>query len=300
MRVSRARNSDKKLGFNERKCTFAFFTIPGFLLYSTFFILPILLGIYYSLTDWNGISTHYNFIGAKNYIKIFSDKRFLNALLFNSKYCIMLTVCIVVLGIALALLLNNKVKGITFFRAAFFLPAVLSMLTIGLIFNEIYYRAIPPIGQMLGIEFLSKNILSNKDTAVYGILFTNVWQGVALPTLLFLAGLQSIPQNLYEAAIIDGANRWQSFRHITLPFLVPVLSIVMVLTLKGGLMVFDYVKSLTDGGPVGATESVSLLIYSNAFVENKYSYSIGEAIIVGLIICGISAIQISISNRKKV
>lgn len=282
------------------KITYALFTIPGLFLYAFFFIFPVIMGFYYGMTDWNGITRKFNFIGFANYVSAFTDKRFLKALMFNLKYCLLLTACIVILGIFLAMLLNIKVKGISFFRAAYFMPAVLSGLTVGLIFNQIMYRALPPLGQYLGIEALSTNILSNGTTAVFGILFVNVWQGVAMPTLLFLAGLQTIPEELYEAAALDGANAIHRFRYITIPFLVPVLSVVMVLTVKSGLMVFDLVKALTDGGPGGATESVSLLIYSNAFVENKYSYAIAEAIIVGVVIALISALQISISNKKKV
>jgi raffinose/stachyose/melibiose transport system permease protein len=171
---------------------------------------------------------------------------------------------------------------------------------VGLIFNQIMYRALPPIGRGLGIGWLSNNLLSSPRTAVLGILFVHVWQGVAMPTLLFLAGLQTIPEDLLEAAAIDGAGPFRRFYWVTLPFLMPVLSVVMVLTVKSGLMVFDYVKALTDGGPGGSTESISLLIYSNAFVENKYSYAIAEAILAGILIALVSAIQISATTRKRV
>ncbi len=283
-----------------KKLTFFFFALPGVLLYSTFFIFPVGLGIYYSFTDWDGITRKYDFIGFTNYLDIFKDERFLKALMFNVIYCVLLTIAIVGRGKILAVLLNSQIKGITFFRAMYFVPAVLSMVTIGLIFNQIYYRAIPPIGQALGIEFLSQSILSSPDTAVYGILFVNVWQGVATPTLLFLAGLMTVPLELYEAAQLDGANAFSKFRFITLPFLMPVLSVVMVLTVKAGLGVFDYVETMTEGGPAGATESLSMLIYSNAFIESKYAYAVSEAIVVGIIIAVISAVQISITNKKRV
>ena len=282
-----------------QRVTFALFSLPGAFLYSIFFIFPVFLGLYYSLTNWNGISRKMTFVGFRNYANIFKDARFLRALTFNLKYCIMLSVCIVVLGIILALLLNTKVRGMTVFRAAYFFPAVLSMLTVGLIFNQIFYRALPPIGTALGSEVLSKNILSSPGYAVFGILFVNVWQGVAMPTLLFLSGMQTVPLELYEAAQMDGASALRRFYHITLPYLQPVLSVVLVLTIKGGITVFDYVKSLTDGGPGGVTESVSLLIYSNAFVESKFSYAVAEAIVIGVIIATISAVQITLSGRKK-
>jgi raffinose/stachyose/melibiose transport system permease protein len=284
----------------ERKFCFALFTAPGLLLYSSFFIFPVILGFYYGMTDWNGITRRYHFIGLRNFLAVFQDKRFGKALMFNLRYCVLLTVCIVTLGIILALLLNRKIRGITFFRAAHFLPAVLSGLTVGLIFNQIMYRALPPVGQALGIGWLSNNLLSSPRTAILGILFVHVWQGVAMPTLLFLAGLQTIPEDLLEAAAIDGAGPFRRFYRVTVPFLLPVLSVVMVLTVKSGLMVFDYVKALTDGGPGGSTESISLLIYSNAFVENKYSYAIAEAILAGALIALISAIQISVTTRRMV
>lgn len=290
----------KKSKDRSKHITYALFLTPGLILYSIFLVLPVVMGIYYSVTDWNGISRRFNIIGLRNYRNIFRDKRFLNAVGFNLKYTLALTICIVVLGIILALLLNKRVKGITGFRALYFFPAVLSALSVTLIFGQIFYRVLPQIGDKLNIAFLQKSLLSSKTTAPYGVLLVNVWQGVALPTLLFLAGLQTIPEELYESAEIDGASAWARFWHITMPFLVPVLSVVLVLTAKSGLMVFEYVHSLTDGGPGGATESISLLIYRHAFVENKFAYSIAEAMVAGLLIAAISVIQISISNRMKV
>ena len=284
-----------------RRLTFLAFSIPGIFLYSMFFIYPVLMGIYYSLTDWNGISRNVNFIGLANYVKIFTKSpRFRNAITFNLRYTVMYVALILVLGIFLALILNHKVKGITFFRAAFFLPAVLCGVTVGLIYGQIFYRVVPAVGKALGIEALSTNILASKQNAIYGVLFVHLWQGVALPTLLFLAGLQTIPTELYEAAAIDGANGWQQFKHITVAYLIPTLSVVLVLLVKQGLMVFDYVKSMTAGGPGTATQTIALLIYNNGFERNRYSYSIAQAIATGLIIAVISAIQIQASNRKKV
>lgn len=291
--------------FHDRKANrqqnraFALFTVPGFLLYCAFFITPVVMGIYYSLTDWNGISRSYNMIGLRNYQKLIRNSQFQGSLLFTVQYTVLLVVFTIVLSLILALLLNRKIKGLSFFRTIYFIPAVLSLLTVGLIFNQIYYRVIPPIGQLLGSSLLSQNLLSNPSTAIWSILFVNLWQGVAIPTLLLLAGLQSIPTDLYEAAALDGASVWQRFRAITIPFLLPVISVVFVLTLKGGLMVFDYIMAMTQGGPGNSTLSVSMLIYTHGFTQNKYAYSIAEAIVIGLLIAVISGIQIYASNRKK-
>ncbi|MGN0801602.1 MAG: carbohydrate ABC transporter permease [Candidatus Faecivicinus sp.] len=284
-----------------RRVTFLLFSIPGIFLYSLFFIYPVLMGIYYSLTDWDGISRKINFIGLANYVKIFTKSpRFRSAILFNLRYTAMYVALILVLGILLAIILNHKVKGITFFRGAFFLPAVLCGVTVGLIYSQIFYRIVPLVGQALGIEALSSNILGNKDLAIYGILFVGVWQGLAMPTVLFLAGLQTIPQDLYESAMIDGANSWHRFKYITFPFLIPVITIVLILSVKGGLGIFDLIKALTDGGPARSTESVSFLVYADAFDNNKFSFAIAESIVVGIILAMISVIQIFVQNKKKV
>ena len=284
----------------ERITTYGLFCLPGFIAYCVFLIFPILMGIYYSFMDWNGISKSYNFIGFANYAKLFTDKKFGEALLFNFRYSSMLIVGVVVISVVLALLLNKEFKGRSFFRTLYFLPAVLSMITVSLVFKQVFFYVLPAIGKALGIEALSTNILASKQNAIYGVLFVHLWQGVALPTLLFLAGLQTIPTELYEAAAIDGANGWQQFKHITVAYLIPTLSVVLVLLVKQGLMVFDYVKSMTAGGPGTATQTIALLIYNNGFERNRYSYSIAQAIATGVIIALISAIQIQASNRKKV
>ncbi|MDY4138749.1 MAG: sugar ABC transporter permease [Eubacteriales bacterium] len=284
----------------EQTLTYAAFILPGFAIYCVFLIFPILLGIYYSLMDWNGISPHYDFVGLENYQSLLTDKKFRAALVFNLRYTVMLVIGIVVISVILALLLNRQFKGRGFFRTLYFLPAVLSMLTVSLVFKQIFFYVLPAMGKALGIAALSTNILASKQLAIYGLLFVHLWQGVALPTLLFLAGLQTIPSELYEAAAIDGANAWQQFKSITVAYLIPTLSVVLVLVVKQGLMVFDYVKSMTGGGPGTVTQSIALLIYTNGFERNKYSYSIAQAIAAGLLIAAISFVQIQLSNRKKV
>ena len=283
-----------------RRATFAIFSLPGLLLYSVFFIYPVALGIYYSLTDWNGISRTWNLIGFDNYIGLMSNSRYQKAMSFTLRYAVLLVIFTLIISVILALFLNNRVRGITFFRGMFFMPAVLCGITISLVFGQIFMRVIPSIGEALNIAFLKKSLLGRKETAQYGILFVNLWQGVAMPTVLIMAGLQTVPTDLYESAMLDGANAWQRFWKITVPFLIPTISIVTILTLKGGLGVFDYIKGLTDGGPNNSTISLSLLIYQDAFNRQKFSTAVSEAIIMSLILIGFSIIQTSISNKKKV
>lgn len=276
------------------------FTVPATVLYCIFFIYPIAIGIMYSFTDWNGLAKDFKFIGLANYIEAFTNKRFQNAVLFNIKFTILAVILVVGVSLILALIFNSDIRLKSFFRGIFFFPAVLGMLVVGLIFNEIFYRVVPVIGKAMNISWLSTNILASKSTAMYGVLIVHVWLAVAMATVMLLAGLQSTPMELYEAAELDGANKWQRFRYITMPFLLPVLSVVLILQIKNGLTVYDIIVALTNGGPGGATESLSILIYNHGFKEVKFSYAIAEAIILTIVICTISFVQTSISNKKKV
>lgn len=276
------------------------FTVPATVLYCIFFIYPIAIGIMYSFTDWNGLAKDFKFIGLANYIEAFTNKRFQNAVLFNIKFTILAVILVVGISLILALIFNSDIRLKSFFRGIFFFPAVLGMLVVGLIFNEIFYRVVPVIGKAMNISWLSTNILASKSTAMYGVLIVHVWLAVAMATVMLLAGQQSTPMELYEAAELDGANKWQRFRYITMPFLLPVLSVVLILQIKNGLTVYDIIVALTNGGPGGATESLSILIYNHGFKEVKFSYAIAEAIILTIVICAISFVQTSISNKKKV
>jgi raffinose/stachyose/melibiose transport system permease protein len=210
------------------------FVIPALLLYTCFVIIPVFTGLFYSITNWNGLARSYKVVGIENYIKMFSDGRMRNSVFFTLRYTVMLTAGTVVLSLAAALMLNSKIRARTFFRTAFFFPAVLSLVVIGLMWNEILYRLGPQIGRALGIEILKTNILADSRLAQFGILLVNLWQGLAIPTVLFTAGLQVIPNELYEAATIDGARSYHKFTAITLPFLIPIINVVLVLAMKGG------------------------------------------------------------------
>lgn len=284
----------------ERNIVHFLYVLPNLVLYSLLSIVPIILGLYYSFTNWNGISRKYKFVGLDNYIKILKDKRFRKAVSFNIRYAVMLIICVMLLSVILALLLNARSKYQNFFRAVYFFPACVSMLTIGLIFNYIFFQGVPSIGESFGIAGLQKNILSGRSTAIYGILITNVWKSVAIPTVLVISALQTIPAEIMEAATVDGANGRQRFFYITLRYILPILSIIFVLLLKEGLMIYDYIMALTSGGPAGATESITLSIYRLGFEDMRFGYAISQAMIVAFIIAVISIVQIKFTDKKKI
>lgn len=282
-----------------RRTTFLM-SIPGTVFYCFFFIFPVCLGFYYSLTDWNGVAKTRNIVGFQNYINAFQDKRFIKAILFNLRFTVLYVVGILVLATIIAFLLNANIKGRTVFRALYFLPALFSGVTVSMIFNQIFFRVIPAFGEATGIEFLKTSLASSRHTAIYAVLIVCLWMSLPMQSILILAGLQTIPQDLIDAAKIDGANKTQVFHYITIPHLLPTLSVVMVLAVKGGLMVFDQIKVLTNGGPNNATRSVSILIYNDAFQNNRFASAMAEAIIIGVLIAVISYVQLKISSKRSV
>lgn len=279
---------------------FFLLTVPAVLLYAFFFLTPVFIGFYYSLTNWDGFSRSYDMVGFKNYISILQDKRFLNSLTFTLLYTAIVVIGKLSIALILALLLSRSLKFRGFFRSIYFFPAVLSMITVGLMFNQFFYSLFPPIGKELGIDWLSRNLLGNPDTAILGIAVTNIWQGFAIPMVIFIAGLASVPKDIKEASIIDGASPLQRFFSVTIPFLIPMLTVNVVLSIKGGLTVFDYIVAMTNGGPSQSTESMGFLVYEHGMNEMKFGYGTAEAIYVFMIIGLISFIQIKLLSRKEV
>lgn len=288
-----------KKGFINRTWGWIFLIVP-ILLQLIFFYVPMVRGFFYSLTDWTGLTPDYHFIGFKNFKAIGSDPYFMKSVGFTVAFTIALIIGEVVLGIAIARLLNRKVKGVGFFRTAYFFPAVLSTVTLGLIFKQLFNYGLPQLGEKLGIDFLSQNLIANEKTVFWGVLFVALWQGVAMPVVIFLAGLQSIPEDILEAAEIDGANPWQKFTSIEIPYLLPSLSMVFIMALKSGLTAFDLMYALTGGGPNDKTTTLGLLVYNYAFQNNQYGYANAIAVVLFAVIAVISIVQITLSRKFEV
>lgn len=298
-RISKTEIKEMRSQSKKNRIMFAF-TLPTVILYTIFFLVTMLIGVYYSFTDWNGISKDYTFVGLKNYVKVLTDERFREALWFNIGYTIALVVLLIVIPLTIALALNRIRRLSTLFRSIYFIPAVISMVTVGLIWNELFYRAVPAIGEMLNIEALSTSPLGNPKLAAIAIMVVNIWQGCAIPTVLFIAGLQSVPKDLLEAATIDGAGNWARFWNVIIPYLIPVLNMVIITQAKAGLTVFDYIKAMTNGGPAQSTEAVGLLIYRHAINEGKFSTSVAESMILFVIVGVVSAFSLRLTSNKQV
>lgn len=284
---------------SESSRIYYYMIIPAVVLFFTFHTYPALQGVYYSFTDSKGYGT-YDFIGLKNYINLFKDGRVLNAYFFTFKFAIISTILVNVISLILAIALNSRIIFQKLLKSIYFLPLVLSVLIIGYIFNFIFTYLLPQAGRSIGIEVLSKSILGNPELAWIGIVFVAVWQACAFNTIIYLAGLQTIPVDLYEAANIDGASGWQQFRYITFVLIAPFFTVNMVLAMKNFLMVFAHVVALTGGGPGRATESISLLIYDGGFNGTEFAYQSANAVIYFFVILIISIIQINFLQKREI
>ena len=241
---------------NERKRTFLLITIPILALFVCFNTIPLIRGVIYSFTNFKGFGT-YDWVGLRNYMDLFTDPRVGGSYLFTFKLAICATIVTNVISLILALGLNSKIRAKGFFRAAYFLPNVLGALVVGYVFQYLFTYILPAVGEMIGSEALSSSMLSNENTAWIAIMIVCCWQNIAMNTIIYISGLQTVPEDVYEAGSLDGATGWKKFRHLTFPLIIPFFTINMVLCVKNFLMVFDQVMAMTQGGPAQSTESVS-------------------------------------------
>lgn len=278
--------------------TYLLMVLPALLLFFAFHTFPALQGIFYSFTNWRGYGS-YEFVGFKNYLNLFKDSRAFDAYIFTIKFAVISTIIVNIISLFSAFLLNERIKLKKFFRAVYFLPNILSILIVGFIFNYIFTFLVTDVAKRLDIEVLTRSILGQPNLAWIGVVIVAVWQAAAFNTLLYLAGLQTIPNELYESSSMDGAGKWQQFFSITFPMIAPFFTINMVLAMKNFLMVFDHIMALTGGGPGRATESISLLIYNGGFQGGEFAYQSANAVIYFLFILVISFVQIKYLQKRE-
>ena len=294
----RKEESNHMKGNRERKNTFLLITIPVLALFICFNTLPLIKGFIYSFTNFKGYGS-YDWVGLRNYIDLFQDARVGKSYLFTFKYALVGTILTNVISLILALGLNSKIKGKSVLRGVYFIPNVLGGLVIGYIFSFIFTYVLPAVGQATGIGFLSSSILSNTATAWIGIVIVGCWQAIAMNTIIYISGLQTVPEDVYEAGAIDGATGWRQFKDITLPLIIPFFGINLVLSMKNFLMVFDQVMALTKGGPAQSTESISYLIYNNGMSGGQFGFQSANAFLFFVLIVAVSVFQMTVLNKKE-
>lgn len=278
------------------------FVFPAILFYSVFVLGPSFGGIWYSLTDWNGLNPTYNMVGLSNYIEALTDDPyFLDAIWFTLKYVIFMVVLSNFLAILLAVLIESQQRSKVWFRTIFFMPNMISLIIGGFMWMFIFTKVLPYIAEHTIFHFLDQSWIGDPRFSFYTLLILSLWSGVGYLMVIYIAALQGVSQQLKEAAAIDGANAMQTFRNVTLPMIYPALTIGLFVTLNGSFKVFDAVFALTGGGPGRATQVIALNIYEEAFsLSSRYGYASAKAMILFLIVFIVTLVQLWIMKRKEV
>lgn len=275
------------------------FTAPIVAVFVVLFLVPLVQSFYYSLTDFDGYSSNVHFVGFENYVTIWRDSSMLSALEFTLLYAVVTTIVVTVLAIPLAFVLNQKFFGRNLVRSVLFFPAVPSVAVLGLVWGFIF----APIGSgvinsVIG-WFGAAPVpwLADPTLARISVMIVAVWASTGWHAILYLAYLQSIPSDIYEAAKVDGASPWQEFRCLTLPLLTPAISVSQLLLLTGGLKVYDLPFTLTKGGPGFATRTLTQSIIENGIAQSEIGKASALSVLFLLAVGLIIVAQLAISRR---
>ena len=276
------------------------FLLPDALGLFIFLGLPTLFAVYTSFFAWDGVRPRV-FIGLANYLTMFSDSVFLGSLKATFLYTVLFVPGIFVVSLGLALLLAQKIRFRLLFRTAFFLPIVTSGVIVGLIWNFMYDPQVGVLYYILETLHLpDQGWIGTSGSALPSLALTSIWWNAGYYMIIFLAGLQDIPRDFYEAAHIDGANSWQSFWHITWPLLKPTRFFVVVMTILASFQVFDLVYIMTQGGPNYATNTTVFYIYRQAFYYSKMGYASAMATFLFIVLTVVTLIQFRLQRAGTV
>ena len=273
--------------------------LPALIMYVVFKLAPMVAGLYLAMLRWDGIEPP-TFVGLQNFQRMLNDEIIGLALWNNTVYAVGTVAGKVVLSLMLALVLNQSLRGRTFYRTALFMPVVMSFVVVGILWSWLYnsqFGLVNHLLRALGLDFLILEWLGDPKVALWSLIVVDIWKWYGFHMVIFLAGLQMIPVELYEAARIDGASRVQQFWRITLPLLQPVMLVNVTLSLMGGFNVFDIPYVMTEGGPANSTMVMALHIYIRGFKFYRFGYSAAMSYLLLLLVTIIAAIQMKLMSR---
>lgn len=296
--------------YTKEKIVFWLFLFPALFSFTIVVIIPFGMGIYYSMTDWTAIAGETaNFVGLANYTDMFSDVAFRYSFLRTFVFTLISVAAINLVALTLAMLVTREIRGKNFFRAGFFIPNLIGGLVLGYIWQFIFKSVVPSVGELLGLAAMENAlILADPTLALMGLIAAYTWQYAGYIMMIYVAALQNVPQELLEAAQIDGANFWQRLRNITIPMIAQAFTITSFLTLVTSFKQYDIIVALTSGGPstqfqgetLNSTEMLAVHIYNVAFKYNNMAEGQARAIVFFLVLSVVSLAQVYFNKRKEV
>ncbi|WP_379163604.1 carbohydrate ABC transporter permease [Paenibacillus sp. sgz5001063] len=278
-----------------------FFVGPALLFFTLITIIPFLMGMYYSFTDWNGVSGNVSWVGIDNFKAIFTnDPDFWSSFWFTVRFTVLGVVLTNVVGFFLAYLLTKPLKTRNMLRTIFFMPNVIGGLLLGFIWQFIFIKGFATMGDITGWSFFNLPWLGDATTGFWAIVMVFIWQSSGYLMVIYIASLSNVSKEVLEAAEIDGASRMQVLRNIIVPLIMPAVTIGLFLAISWSFKMFDLNLSLTKGGPFKSTESVAMNIYNEAFLNNRYGLGTAKALLFFLIVAIITIIQVRVTKSKEV
>lgn len=277
------------------------FVLPSFILVAMVFYIPFIMSGFYSLTKWNGIAKEPEFIGMDNFIYLFTaDKTFFKAMLFTGKYMLFFVIIVNVLGLLLAVMLVKKLKTANLLRAVFFVPYIMSMIIVGFIWRFIFLQGFTSLEELTGWGIFQLSWLGDEGLAFISILIVSVWQALGFYMVLYIAGLQAIPEDVVEAAKVDGASGAAQFFRIKLPLLSGSITTCIFMALTSAIKIFDIILALTAGGPGGATYSATLDVYREAFQNNNFGLGSAKSLILFVTVLLLTKMVLKVLQSREV
>lgn len=281
---------------------FAAFVSPALIFYTALVLIPAVSGIGFSFTNWNLLSRNPRFVGMANYVEALTDDpAFIHSLLFTLRYVVFMVVLQNALALLLAVLIESRCRGRAVYRTLLFMPNMISMIIAGFMWLFVFTRVLPRIEPTSILSFLNQSWIGDSRWSFVAILVVSLWAGVGYLMVIYIAALQNVPRQLVESASIDGAGPWRVFGSVTLPMILPAVTIGVFLSLNMSFKVFEVVYSLTGGGPGRATQVVALNIFEEAFnMSNRFGYASAKATLLFLVVFAITLVQLRVMKRREV
>ena len=276
------------------------FCIPALILFTAFVVWPFIMGINYSLYDWDGVSPDKLFVGLDNYKEMFTNKHFLDALWFTVRFTVVTVITQNLGALIIANLLDNTRHCRNLLRGVFFVPNVLSGVIVAFIWTFIFTKVLPSFSEMTGLDFLGISWFNQSGTAFWATVIVAFWLGTGYLAVIYLAGLSTLDTNLLEAAKIDGANAVQMLFKIKTPLILPSVIVGIFLVTMNGLKQFEIVFLMTGGGPYRSTETLALLSYNTAYQKHNFGEATAQAIILFVLVAAVTMIQLLVLKDKEV
>ncbi|MCI8320919.1 MAG: sugar ABC transporter permease [Dorea sp.] len=290
-----------KINYMERKMSRQYFALvlPGFVIFTIGLIIPLFMAVRYSFTSWDGMSVEKAFVGFQNYVELVKDSDFRDAWWFTLKFTIGNTIIQNIVALLFAIALDSGIKAQKVYRTILFVPCLISALVVGFVWLKMFSNVLPALNDFLGtnINFL---LFGEKETVLSGLLIANNWQWIGYWMLIYLAGLQSVPSDLYEAAKVDGAGAVKRFFNVTIPMLAPAITICVVGITTGSLKVYDLLVSSTKGGPGRASTSMIYQTYTTAINGRQYGYGCAMSVTLVIVLLLVALVQVKGLKSKEV